>query len=87
LGNFHVADLLHAFFTFLLLLQEFSFAGYITTVAFGSHVFADGLDGFAGDDFSPDGGLDGNVELLARNQFFQFLADAFPERVSIVEVD
>ena len=67
MGHFYRADLLHALLAFLLFFEEFSFTRYITAVALGSHILADGLDSFAGNDFGTDSSLHGNVELLSRN--------------------
>ena len=57
------------FLAFFLFLQQFAFSGDIATVALGQDVFAQRGNGLAGDDFGADGGLDGNLELLAGNQF------------------
>ena len=55
-----------------MLFQQFAFAGHIAAVAFGQHIFARGFDGFAGDDFAVDRGLNGDFEHLTRDE----LADA-----------
>src|SRR5689334_17894286 len=52
------AELAHALFAFLLLLQKFSFARHVTAVAFCRHVLAERAHGLAGDDLAADGGLD-----------------------------
>src|SRR4051812_17047323 len=46
LGNFDVADLLHALLSFLLLLEQLALARDVAAVALGRHVLANGLDGF-----------------------------------------
>ena len=74
LRNAHRADHLHALLAGFLLFQEFSFAGNITAVAFGRDVFAEGADGAAGDDFSADGALNGNLKHLARYFIFETIA-------------
>ena len=51
------------------------FAGDVAAVAFGDDVFAHRFDGFAGDDLVADGGLDGDFEHLARDQFLHFGGD------------
>jgi hypothetical protein len=43
--------------------------GDVTAIALGEHVFAHGGHGFAGDDPAADGGLNGNFEHLARDEF------------------
>ncbi len=43
----------------------------VAAVALGRHVLAHGLDRFAGDDLGADGGLYGDVELLARDQLLE----------------
>ena len=40
LGDFHFADLFHAFLTLFLLLQQFAFARNIAAITFGDDVFA-----------------------------------------------
>jgi hypothetical protein len=46
LGEFHLTDHLHALFTLLLLVEEFSLSGNIAAVTFGRDVLAEGTDGF-----------------------------------------
>ena len=71
LGNVDAADALHAFFPFFLFFEEFAFAADVSAVAFGDDVFANGADGFAGDDAAADGGLERHFEHLARDQLAQ----------------
>src|SRR5512145_1143460 len=54
LGNFHFADLFHAFFSFLLPLQKFSLARDVAAVALGGDVFAQRLHRFPRNDPAPD---------------------------------
>lgn len=56
------------FLPFFLFLQQLALSGDVAAVAFGRHVLAHGLDRFAGNDLGADGCLDGDVELLARDQ-------------------
>ena len=86
LGYLYGANLLHALLALLLLLQELALTRDVTAVALGCHVLADGFDGLAGNDFRADGGLDGDVELLARDELFEFLAHAAAEAHGIVHV-
>ncbi len=86
LWHFDASDLFHALFAGFLLLQEFAFTAHVAAVAFCSHVFADGLYSLSGNDFSADSGLDGDVELLSRNEFFQFLAHAATKGDGVVYV-
>src|SRR5271163_1020099 len=88
LGDVHAADALHAFFAFFLFFEEFAFAGDVTAVAFGDHVLADGADGFAGDHTAADGGLYGDFEHLARDEFAQAahqIATAFVGLVAVAD--
>jgi hypothetical protein len=48
------------------------FAAHVAAVALGEDVFAEGLDGFAGDDLAADGGLDGDFELVAGDLLAEF---------------
>jgi len=57
LWHFHASYLAHALLTFLLLFQQLTLTGDVTTITLGSNVFAQGADGFAGDDFRANGGL------------------------------
>src|SRR5438094_233851 len=61
----------HALLAFLLFLQKFAFAGDVAAVTFRSHILAQRAHRFARDDFSADGGLNGDDILLARNDFFE----------------
>ena len=52
-----------------LLFEKLAFTGNIAAVTLGDDVFAHGVNGFAGDDFGADRGLDGDLEHLARDEF------------------
>lgn len=75
MGDFDFADLHHALFAGFLFFEEFSFSRDVAAVAFGEDVFSDGIDGFASDDFSADGALDGDFELLASERFAESFAN------------
>jgi hypothetical protein len=45
---------------------------FVATGALGSHILAHGRDIFAGNDLGADGGLDRDLELLAREEFLEF---------------
>ena len=70
-----------------LLFQQLALSGDVAAVAFGRHVLAHGLDRFAGDDLGADGCLDGDVELLARDQLLELLAHSASEIVGVVGID
>ena len=70
------ADLLHSLLAFLLLLQELPLARDVAAVALGQHVLAQRLDRFPGDDAAADGGLDRDLEQLARDQLAQLVDTA-----------
>ena len=54
--------------------EKLALAGDVAAVTFGRHVLAHGLDRFAGDDLSADGGLHRNYEQMARDQVLELLA-------------
>ena len=87
LRHFHLADLAHALLALFLLFEQFPLAGDVATVTFGGDVLADLAHRLASDDLRPDGSLDGDVELLARNEFLELLADLAAEIVGVVLVD
>ena len=72
LRNLYAADFLHPLLAFFLFFEQFAFARDVAAVAFGDDVFAHGFDGFAGDDFRADGGLNGDLKHLPRDQFLHF---------------
>src|SRR5436190_12334657 len=72
LWNVDGAEGFHALFPFLLFLEQLAFAGDVAAVAFGGDIFAQGADGFAGDDLAADGPLDGHGVLLAWDDFLEF---------------
>ena len=82
----HVAYLLHAFLAAFLFLEELALAAHVASVALCQHVLAHLLHRLAGDDLGSDGGLYGDVELLARQELLQLLAHAAAEGLGIVEV-
>ncbi len=86
LGHFDVADLLHSFLAAFLFLQQFAFTAHVTAVTFRQDIFANLFHGLPCDDFSPDGSLNSDVELLSWQQLFQFFAHAASEIDRIVPV-
>ena len=52
--------------------RSFFLTRNIAAVTFRQNVFTQGFDVFAGDNLAADGGLDGDVEHLAWNQFAHF---------------
>ena len=46
-------------------------AGHVAAVALGGHVLAYGFDGFAGDDLSADGSLQGDFKQMFVDLFLQ----------------
>ena len=70
-----------------LLLQQFALTGNVAAVTLGGHILAHGLHRLAGNDLGADGGLDGNLELLAWDKLLQLLADSATEGVGIVGVN
>ena len=87
LGNLDVADLTHAFLASLLLLQQLALTRDIAAVALGRHILAHGLHRLAGDDFGADGRLDGDVELLTRDELLELLAHLAAEVIGMVGID
>src|SRR5471030_783873 len=68
LWNLDGAHLLHALFTCFLFFQQLLLTTDVAAVALGQHVLAQRLDVFARDHVGADGGLNGHVEHLARDQ-------------------
>src|SRR5215467_3662827 len=87
LRHFHLADLLHALLTLLLLLEELALARDVAAVALGGYVLAHGLDGFPGDDPAPHRGLDGHLVELAGNDPAELLGQRLALLVRLVAVD
>ena len=69
-------DLLHAFLTLLLLLQQFAFTGYVASITLCGHILTHSLDGFTRYDLGADSCLNGYIKLLTRYQLLQLLAHA-----------
>src|SRR5579875_2877128 len=68
LGNFDLAQALHPLLAFLLLFEQLAFAGDVAAVALGQHVLAQRAHGLARDHLAADGGLDGHLEHLPRDE-------------------
>lgn len=79
LRDLYPTDLLHAFLTFFLLFKQFAFSADVAAVALCGNVFANGLDGLTGYYLGADGSLDGDVKLLARDEFLEFLTHSSAE--------
>lgn len=73
LRQLDVADLLHAFLTVFLFLQQLFLTADVTAVAFRQHVFTQLLHGGTRDDVRADRRLNRDVELLTRDQIFHLL--------------
>src|SRR5438477_5829871 len=76
LGDVYVADALHAFFAFGLLLEELALAADVAAVALREDVLAHRADRLAGDDAAADRGLQRHIEHLARDERAEFFDEA-----------
>src|SRR5246127_1967420 len=63
---------LHPLLPFLLLFQQFALAGDVAAVAFRQHVFADRANILSRNDFGSDRRLHRHLELLTRDELFEF---------------
>src|SRR3954452_1781024 len=68
LRDLHVANLFHPLLTFLLTLQQLALSGEVAAVAFGRDVLSQRLDRCPRDDPGADRRLDGDLELLLRDE-------------------
>ena len=87
LGHVHPPDRLHPLLALLLLLQKLALAGDVAAVALGQNVLSHRLDRLASDDPAADGGLDGDLELLAGNELLELLRHLQPVGVRLVFVN
>src|ERR1043165_1068706 len=87
LRDLDAPDLLHALLALLLAFEQLALAGDVAAVALGGDVLAERLDGLAGDDLRADGGVDRDVELLARDLRAQLLGQGAADVVGLVAVD
>ena len=79
LRDLHIAHLSHPLFASLLLFEEFPFPGDISPVALGRDVLSQRTDGFSRYDLGTNSSLQSDDELLAWDEFFQFLAHLLPD--------
>src|SRR3712207_8893295 len=86
LGDLDAADHLHPLLALLLLLQQLPLPGDVTAVALCEDVLPDGADRLAGDDPRADGGLDGHLELLPRDELAQLAGHEDAVAVGLVLV-
>ena len=77
----------HALLALFLLLEEFPLPRDVATVAFGRDILSHRGDGLTCNDFGPDGSLQGDHELLPRDELFQLDADFLSEVVRVVAVN
>ena len=87
LGDFDAADGLHALFALLLLLEELALSRDVAAVALGGDVFAEGTDGFSGDDLGADRRLNRDFVLLLRDDLLQLRSEGAAEVVRLVFVN
>jgi hypothetical protein len=74
-GILHPPDLLHLLLALLLLFPELALARDIAAIALGGDILGDGAQGLPRDDLAADGGLDGDLELLHRDDLEQGRAE------------
>src|SRR5882724_2296356 len=86
LRQLDLPDLLHALLALFLLLEELPLPGDVPAVALGGDVLAHGLDGLPGDDATADGGLDGHLVELPRDDRPELLGERLPLLVCLVPV-
>src|SRR5258705_8600451 len=87
LRNLHPPDLLHALLPLLLLLEELLLPRDVAAVALRGDVLPHRLHGLARDHLGADGGLDRDLEHLARDQAAEALAEVTPPEIRTVAVD
>ena len=66
------ADFFHSLFALFLLFEELAFTRNVAAVTFGDDVLTHCLDRFASNDLVADGGLDGDLKHLPRDEFLHF---------------
>ena len=66
--------------------QQFTLTGDIASITFRRHVFTDSLNCLTSDNLSAYRRLDSDIELLAGDQLFQFLAHTTSESNAIIHV-
>src|SRR6266566_7821644 len=86
LRNLDRADSLHSPLAFLLLFQQFAFAGDVSAIAFRENVLPDRGNGLPSDHLAADRRLDRHLVHLARNDRFQLLHQAAPLRLGLAAV-
>src|SRR5690606_3613426 len=87
LWNLHISYLAHSFLSFFLFLEQLSFSGDVTTVAFCRNIFSQCPHRFPCNYFGADTSLNGDFELLSGNQFTHFQADSFSEIKRVIPVN
>ncbi len=63
--------------------EKFGLAVAVAGVDFDGDIFTVGTDGFPGEDAGADGGLECNLEILARDDFFEFFGDGTTDGVGL----
>ena len=80
----YIANLFHALLTLLLFFKQFALTADITSVALGSNVFANLLNGFASDNFGSDGSLNSYIKLLTGQKVLELLTHSTAKSDGIV---
>ena len=75
-----LAELPHALFPFLLLVEQLALACGVAAVALGGDILAEGAHRFARDDLAADRGLDRYLEHMRRNELLELLRHGTPAR-------
>src|SRR4029077_5757054 len=87
LGNLDFAELAHLLLALFLLVEELALAADIAAIAFRRHVFSQRGKRLTGDHLAANGGLDRNLEHVARDQVFQLLAHGTAAAFGALTVD
>ena len=82
-----ITYLTHTLLSLLLFLQKLSLSSHVTAVALGSHILTHLADSFPGNDFRSDRSLDGDIELLTRDQVLELQAYLSAEIIGTVLMD
>src|SRR5574344_31300 len=86
LRNINTAERLHALLALFLFVQQLLLPRHVTAIALGQYVLTHRLDRAAGDDVIADGGLDGDIEHLARDQLTHLLDQLAATELGVVLV-
>ena len=86
MGNLYVSYLFHTLLSLFFFFFQFTLTAYVTSITLCQYIFTHLFHCLASNNLGSDSCLDGNIKLLTRKKFLEFLAHSPAERFCIIRM-